>query len=108
MNKENLKLKAPEYKNDVEIYIEADENEGDYVSKTEFTDLKKYEILLPILKKIKYKFDWENKEIYLTQDEIDYLEFYVPTGNYADVHTIVDVKCWFLSKEDNIRYEIEL
>ena len=107
MNKEHLKLKVPKYKDEVELFIEGDENDGDYVSKTNTVSLKEFEDLLPALKKLKKNGDWENHN--LTEEECELISEIKPYGNSDnDIHTITRISCWFLSKDDNVRYEIKL
>ena len=118
MKKEDLKLITPTYQDTVEIFIEGDINDGDYVNNTNVLELEDFEHVLPILKKIlasegnEWGHNWQDSFYleYLTEEEADLLfELYlIPSGENDEVHTITEIKCWFLSKEDSIRYEIIL
>lgn len=72
--------------------------------------LKEFGDIFPILKKITKgeDYNWENKEEYLSEEEIDNISSYIPSGGDNGVHTIVEISAWFLSKSDSIRYKIKL
>lgn len=116
MKKSDLNLKKPQYDDTIEVFIEADENDGDYVSTTTFIDLEDFEQVLPALKKLHANrhndHSWENRSDYLTEEEISTLEEFglIPISNTDDgeIHSIEEVEVWFLSSEDTIRYEVKL
>jgi hypothetical protein len=113
MKKQDLKLKAPAYKDEVEVLITGDYNDADYVTETSLISLAEYEKLRPIFekiidarkKRIPYH-NWEDREEYLTKKELQEIEdLSIP---YAEegIHSIVSIRTWFLSKDDNVRYDI--
>lgn len=118
MNKEDLKLVKPKYKNEIEIIITGDENDGDYVSETTMLPLKDFDSLVPVIRKIeaarkkrKPYHNWEDKEKYLSEDELVLIEekLLVPSGNSdCDIHSIVSFHYFFQSREDGVRYELNL
>lgn len=118
MNKDDLKLKAPKYNDEIEIITTGDENDADHVQETSILSLNEFEEIRPILKKIekarkvrKPWHNWEDKEEYLTEDEIELLDQHlqIPSGNSDNsIHSIVSFDVFFLSKEDNVRYEVKL
>ena len=114
MEIEGLKLKAPKYNNKIEIFIEGDVNDADYVSETSIVSIEEFRKILPVLKKIKNSkksHNWEDKEDYLSDEEIDLiyeLDICIPSGENYGPHTITEIQVWFCSKEDSIRYEVKL
>lgn len=113
-----LKLKAPKYDNSIELRIQGDENDGDYVEETSSLSLEDFNKVFPILKKIMKARDsrvpyhnWDEREEYLTEEELEVFEeidLYVPSGNSDNsIHSIVEIEAWYLSKDDNVRYEIQ-
>lgn len=48
MTIKDLKLKKPIYKDQIELYIQGDENDGDYTSETSIISLKDYEEIYEI------------------------------------------------------------
>lgn len=117
MKKEELKLKAPKYNDEIELFIEGDENDADYVNTTSFISLEDFGRVLPLIKKIKkarnskdpHFHNWENKEDYLTEAEVEelYNTLNIPSGANDPVHSITEFEAWFLSKDDGIRYEVK-
>jgi hypothetical protein len=108
MKKEDLKLKLPVYEDNIQLSIETDVNDGDYINSTNILSLERFEKILPIIKKIEDRDDnnWEVKDFYLTEEEIDLISQYIPTMDNEYVHTINYFEVFFLSKNDNIRYEV--
>lgn len=76
------------------LIIEADVNDGDYISaKTIVTD-KVIDTLKPIIKKIKAckdRSNWEDPSDYLSDEEIETISEYLPSMDNQDVHTIVSI-----------------
>lgn len=92
------------------LIIEADTDDGDYITQTVYLSAHKVRFLEPILKKVsaalatRYNdYNWSNgghreianpKEIYkdlLKEEEIAEFENYVPYGQYG-IHTITSIK----------------
>lgn len=111
MKLKDLILEKPVYKNQIELFIEGDENDADYVSKTHFMDVEEFDELLPALLKLykSEKWGWGDfKHASLTEEEIDILLDYMPYGANDEIHTVTDIQCWYLSKSDSIRYKVIL
>lgn len=112
MKLKDLIVEKPNYKNQIELFIEGDESvyraiENDYVSSTHILSIEEFEELLPSLLKLNKNRDWVD---FSQSNEEDYetLLGIVPCGSNDDIHTVTDIKCWFLSKDDSIRYQIIL
>lgn len=109
---DGITIKRPEYEEQVELFINGDINDGDYVSSRENISIQTFEELLPIIRKIlkRGNYNWQEKESYLTEDEIAFMSEYVSRGGSNDddeIHSIADIICWYLCS-DGIRYEIEI
>ena len=111
-----IEIIKPNYEDNIELFIQSDSNDGDYVSTTNFIKIDEFKELLPIFKKIltydngtkwSNSHNWENKEVYLNEDEISLMNEYTPSCEWGDCHTIVTISAWYLCS-DGIRYEIKL
>lgn len=114
MTIKDLKLKKPIYKDQVELYIQGDENDADYISETSTLSLEEFERVLPYLKKLKKNGglieDHSYSKVDLTEEEIEKVSEYFPrtVNDDAQIHDITDIQAWFLNKADSIRYEIKI
>lgn len=115
LTKKNLKLVKPVYKDDIEIITTGDYNDGDHLTSETIVTLAEYEELLPIMRSIikarkarKPWHNWEDKEEYLSENDIEVLEKYlnIPSGADVEIHSIVSFDVSFLSKEDTVRYKV--
>jgi hypothetical protein len=108
----NRKLVKPTYNNEIEVYINGDYNDADYSNETTEISIEEFEKLEPLFLKLKESiggYNWKNREDIFTDEEIELLEDFIPYGEEdCDIHSIDEISCYFLSKEDSIKYEIEL
>jgi hypothetical protein len=105
----DLEFVAPEYKDEIELYIKGDTNDADYVSSTNNISLEEFGKILPVIKKIigyKERHNWENVSKYLSSDEVILIEDYMPIIGEDTCHSIDDIKAWYLCANDSIRYEV--
>ena len=113
MNINNLVLKGPQYEDEIEIFIEGDAGDADYVSRLTFINLEYFDEHFPILQKmiknVGKSVRWDTG---LSEDEIDIMEeaSLIPYGTRDgdQMNRLTYLKVYFLSKTDNIRYEVEL
>lgn len=102
-NIEDIELCMPSVvveKDYIEMYVEADENDADYIDQTFKIDLETFLNILPIARLILNKYkesrtnysiqNWEDKESYLTEEQIELFNEYVPWNEYG-VHTISSI-----------------
>ena len=78
----------------IEIYVEADINDGDCINKsTIVTSIQLYKNLKDITFKIKNygSYNWRNREDYLTEEEEELFSGYVPYLDNENVHTIENI-----------------
>lgn len=84
----------------IKVFIKGDTNDADYISESSIIrSIEEYEQLTEILEKIDsygYNHDWENRYDYLTEDEISFMQDYVPCLNDNDVHTITETSFTFV------------
>ena len=106
----DLKVKLPKYNDQVEMFIQADVNDGDYITETSFLTLKIFKEIMPVLKKLKKhgSIIEVNDKPTVTEKEIETVGCYFPSMDNEEIHTIESIECWLLSSSDGIRYEIEL
>jgi len=72
--------------------VKADVNDGDYISEQYELDAEDFKLLKPIIDKIRTaeNHNWEDNS-YLTDDEIEVFEEYVPWMDNEEVHTIEEI-----------------
>lgn len=78
----------------IEIYVEADINDGDYINESTIVNsIQLYKNLKDIAFKIKNygRHNWRNREDYLTEEEEELFSDYVPYLDNENVHTIEDI-----------------
>ncbi len=120
-----LKLKKPEYNNEVIIELDGDYNDGDYVNTTLSVSVEVYKIIFPILRRLTDHHNWERNNIYdLFEEALKNLAIREDDSLYEDVmeaaddlrlrdsegnecHTMYINSVYFQSKEDSIRYMVE-
>lgn len=74
----------------IEIYVNADVNDGDYINETNTIDsLDEYKKLQEIAVKIlnKGSHNWDDKS-YLTNEELDLISDFLPYMDNEEIHTI--------------------
>ena len=91
----------------IEVFVEADVNDGDYISTTtRITSLQKYIKLCKIVEKIENydgSHNWESRGEYLTPEEIDIFRDYMPYFDNEEVHSIDTISFTFVV--DGVIYE---
>ena len=89
----------------IEITVEADINDGDYISRTSRIDtLNEYNKVLEISGKLgNANHDWSNNSRFLSDKEINIFSEFVPYLDNEEVHTIESVS--FTIVVDGIIYE---
>lgn len=119
-----LKLKKPEYNNEVIIELDGDYNDGDYVNTTLSVSVEVYKIIFPILRRLTGHHNWERNNISdLFEEALKNLSIREDASLYEDVmeaadlrlrdsegnecHTMYINSVYFQSKEDSIRYIVE-
>lgn len=88
------------------LIIEGDWNDADYVTSiNEVTD-KQLKELIPIFNKMKkdkkskkFTRDWEDNYPSLTEEELNILDDYIPTGYEQDCHTIVSITIYDINSK---------
>lgn len=78
----------------LQLIIEGDWNDGDYVTEISLVTEKQLSKLIPIFKKIKnYKKgnNWEDSTNYLSEEELMDIEEYIPSGYEQSIHTIKSI-----------------
>lgn len=113
LNLTTFKTTAPQYEDKVVIIIKADYNDGDYNTETTklwLSDfLANHEDLHRILKEIKaHDNDLREMDQYLMQDDLIYVQDFIPYGDEIECHTLESVNIYYECKEDNMRYELTI
>ncbi len=98
INKEKLKVSS---KTTILVHIEADVNDGDYIRNTYEVDVEDYYKVVRLFDKLDG--DWQNREELLSENEIDFLDDYIPYMDNEEVHTIEDYS--FEIYLDGVLYE---
>jgi len=113
---DGITLSLPENhikKDQIQIYIEGDENDGDYIDYENIIDIETMiKIMIISIKIFLYKNDenkWDksnwndNKDKYLTEEEISVIKDYIPRGYNDDgVHTITEISFKLLLKSGEV------
>jgi hypothetical protein len=119
-----LKLKKPEYNNEVVIELQGDYNDGDYTYDTVSTTVQVYEIVFPILKRLTGSHNWEKYDrLELAEEALNKLGILEDSPLYEEVmdvidsislysdsggcHTLYINNVFYQSKDDSIRYIVE-
>lgn len=80
------------------LIVKADYNDADYVTEISEVSDKDLAKLRPIFNKIKNYYgdhNWASKHEYLTEDEVDRMENYVPYApDSMDIHSIASIKIY--------------
>lgn len=89
----------------IEITVEADINDADYISETNrISTLSKYKKLVDIANKLgSNNYNWFNNSKLLNEKEIEIFERFVPYLDNEEVHTIESVN--FKIVVDGVLYE---
>ncbi len=118
-----IEIIKPTYNDEIELWVNADWNDGDEVEKSTILTLEGYNKIIPIYQYLlssqirhNYKnFDvWEDLSKLGCFDKEELAEIAdlflstVPTVSDAEIHTIRNVQAWFLSADDSIRYIIKI
>ena len=98
INKEKLKVNS---KTTILLTIKADVNDADYIRDTYEVEAKDYYKVVELFGKLDG--DWQNREELLSEDEIDFLDDYIPYMDNEEVHTIEDYS--FEIYLDGVLYE---
>ena len=85
INKEKLKVSN---KTIILLHVKADVNDADYIRNTSEVDVEDYYKVVELFDKLNG--DWQNREELLSDDEIDFLDDYIPYMDNEEVHTIED------------------
>lgn len=114
----NTKMIAPVYNNQYEIIVTGDMNDGDYNITINLLEEKEFEMILPILRKIKpvlgeyNTYNSYNDEIptWGTEEEWDLLTEYlkIPGDGQANCHTIDSIDIYYQDKFTLLRCGIEI
>ena len=83
INKEKLKVSN---KTTILLNITADVNDGDYIRGTYIVEVEDYYKVVELFDKLNG--DWQNREELLSDDEIDFLDDYIPYMDNEEVHII--------------------
>lgn len=90
----------------IEIHVEADVNDGNYINSTNRIDsIKDYVKISEIADKIEScsGHNWQDRHDYLTAKECDIFDDYIPYMDNEEVHTIESISFTFVI--DGILYE---
>lgn len=99
----------------IQIYINADENDADYVDSINTITVTELLKIIPIVKLIKDKYEeskndysiynWSNRNDYLNEEQIEIFEQYMPWTEHEEVHTVEKIEL-SLRLENGEVYEI--
>lgn len=90
----------------IEIYVEGEENDADYVNATnELNDPVEIKEIIRVFNEISLStgHNWENHE--LSDTDLEIIRDYVPYGSYDDIHTLEEVSITLFTKSGE-RYSI--
>lgn len=91
----------------ISMCINGDVNDGDYIeSNNEIETFKEYKALVEIATKIENfsgDYNWSKRSTYLSKNEINKFQDYMPYLDNEDVHTIESIEFTFIV--DGILYE---
>jgi len=102
----NFNVVRPVYDDLIEIFVEGDENDMNYVNVTRFLSLEDFEVVRDSLVEVIKSGELDNfpEGGLHTLTEFDL----IPMGQHDMVYKITEVAIWFRSREDGIRYEVIL